>query len=111
MVTRVKGTHSKYRDQEDGDSWMPHVHQDKRYSPRAFTPSDNEHDDGAGQSKLIVDSFNGDWSWKPERDALLRKRLDAARRKDPDAPDNFVTFRGVPPSAAELYRSTMHQPG
>jgi hypothetical protein len=36
-----------------------------------------------------ADFLNGDWSWKPGRDKRLGK--------------NFVTFRGVPPSAAELY--------
>lgn len=62
---------------------------------RAFTP------DGGPNGEHLVgqlgEKSSGDWSWKPGRDKALG--------------ENFQTFRGVPPSAAELYRGTYKQAG
>lgn len=77
-------------------------HRDRLSSnPRAYSPADGENDEG-GYSTLAVGS-GGDWSWKPYGHPGARtNHLKQAPMQ---------TFRGVPPSAAELYRSTMHQPG
>lgn len=97
MTTRIKGTHSKYRDDPEGeDNWMPAVHKDQLYNPRAYTPNSAGTDPGSSQrgySHLIEESNSGDWSWKPARDRALG--------------DHMTTFHGVPPSAAEICRSTL----
>lgn len=63
---------------------------------RAYTPTAGE-SDSPGHFGGLADGASGDWSWKPGRDKLLG--------------DQMQTFKGVPPSAAELHRSAMHQPG
>lgn len=47
--------------------------------------------DSRTRSPSHLHDLNGDWCWKPERDSKLGK--------------DFVTFRGVAPGAAELYRT------
>lgn len=42
------------------------------------------------RSSILTADTNGDWSWKPARDRAIS--------------ENLRTFRGVPPSGAELYR-------
>lgn len=66
---------------------------------RAFDPvrghvAASDSTDG-GHSRLMEDCM-GDWSWKPLRDRALGQ--DTLFKKS-----DFVTFRGVPPGAAELY--------
>ena len=46
--------------------------------------------------RLLAGDTEGDWSWKPGRDRLLG--------------DKMVTFRGVPPSQAELLANVRSQP-
>lgn len=55
---------------------------------RAFTPTASESDRPGTHGNLFKNSI-GDWSWQSHRD----KRIAG----------NFKTFKGVPPSAAELY--------
>jgi hypothetical protein len=92
---------SNYADKPTGD-YSPVEYKIFSHDNRAFTPHggmNGEHLIG----QLAADS-NGDWSWKPARDKAL------GGHKSPYI-GGFHTFKGVPPSAAELYRTTMHQPG
>lgn len=84
------GSRSNYSDPVDTGPYSPTIYKDKRHSERAYTPSDSESDEGVGHSKLAEDSLNGNWSWKPERNSAFPQF-------------EMPAFKGVPPSAAELY--------
>lgn len=88
---------SNYSD-KNADTFALPEHKIFSAGVRTYTPSDNE-SSGGFHSSLAEESMNGDWSWKPQRD----KRLKSGYDKDRAYFDDFKTFRGVPPSAAELY--------
>ena len=58
---------------------------------RRFTPGED-----GGHFSALTEACSGDWSWKPGRDKALG--------------DKMVTFKGVPPSAAELYGRSSYSP-
>lgn len=74
---------------EDSTGLVEHTIRLGNYG-RAYTPTASERDIEGAYSSLAADSMNGDWSWKPQRDKALGHK--------------FVTFRGVPAGAPELYR-------
>ena len=59
---------------------------------RAYDPArgDPSRDTLSSTISTLFDDCMGDWSWKPLRDRALGK--------------NMVTFLGVPPSGAEMFR-------
>lgn len=79
------GRRHKYAQAEDSISEAPeytvHINPSRRYS--------GGETDGAPVLSTLTETCSGDWSWKPARDKALG--------------DDFITFRGVPASAAELY--------
>ncbi|HEV2178370.1 MAG TPA: hypothetical protein VGW33_14385 [Terriglobia bacterium] len=89
---------SNYADRPTTDEdYMPPGGFPLNFGARTYDPTAGADDGEGSRSNLFESSLGGDWSWKPARDKALGEYL--------------RTFRGVPPSAAELYRHTMHQPG
>lgn len=83
--------HSNYSDKKEEFGGGFSEHRNWLENPRAYIPSDGEtHGAHPGFAEHSTGGeHSGDWSWKPWRDERLGK--------------DFVTFLGVPKSAAELY--------
>lgn len=90
------GSRSNYADKpttEDG--YMPRGGLPINFGSRTYDPTVGGDDgEGGSHSSLFENSLGGDWSWKPARNKAMGY----------GAESTFVTFRGVPPSPAELYR-------
>ena len=63
---------------------------------RKYDPAAGADDGEGGIYSHLAELCSGDWSWKPARDEALG--------------DKMVTFKGVPPSAAELYGRSSYSP-
>lgn len=91
----VHGSRSNYADKPSDGAGLTEHRLNLANDSRAFTPDSGERDGEGTYSNLALHA-TGDWSWKPGRDAALG--------------ENFVTFRGVPPGAAELYGRRSYRP-
>lgn len=85
------GSRSNYSDApSEGQPFLPTVHSiSKLDDPRRHDPKHPGSASKGVKLSLFSEFATGDWSWKPFRDRVIG--------------EDFRSFKGVPPGAAELH--------
>lgn len=92
----LRGFKTKYADKPSESAGLTEHRLNLANDARAFTPDSGERD-GEGTYSNLALYATGDWSWKPARNAQFAQNC-------------MPAFKGVPPSAAELYGRNSYRP-